>query len=129
MSEYRALIVDDNPNNLGVLVQLLTIEGIDATGLQDPARLSAVLKNASDFDVVFVDLEMPGVDGYSVLDHLRADKRFQETPIVAYTVHTSEINAARNRGFHSFLAKPLDAERFPDQLSRILRGEPVWSVQ
>ena len=43
-----------------------------------------------------------------------------------YTVHVSEIGVARDLGFHSFLGKPLDVDKFPEQLKRILNDEPVW---
>ena len=76
-------------------------------------------------DIVFLDLEMPKLDGYEVLVILK--QHFgNNVPIVACTVHTAEINTTRKLGFSSFVAKPLDTDRFPNQLSRILNGDPVW---
>jgi two-component system, cell cycle response regulator DivK len=128
MTGTHALIMDDNANNLGVLAELLSMEGVTVTKLQDPTKFAAMSASLPPVDVVFLDLEMPGVTGYKMLEVFKADARFKNTPIVAYTVHVSEINVARQLGFHSFLGKPLDAERFPNQLARILRGEPVWGV-
>jgi CheY-like chemotaxis protein len=128
VSHRHALIIDDNPNNLGILAELLTMEGIDCTQVQHPKYLNTILKDDSDFDVIFLDLEMPDQNGYQILERLRSDSRFHDVPIAAYTVHVSQVNIARQKGFHSFLGKPLDADRFPDQLARILRGERVWSV-
>lgn len=122
----HALIIDDNVDNVGVLEQLLTLEGVDYTSLHDPAKLDTSIGASSNFDVVFLDLEMPNMDGFQMLSKLKADSRFTNTPIVAYTVHVSEINEARNRGFDSFIGKPLDADSFPNQLQRILNGKPVW---
>jgi CheY-like chemotaxis protein len=79
-------------------------------------------------DVVFLDLEMPDIDGYAVLEILKSDNRFDTVPIVAHTVHFGEINNAQHVGFHSFLGKPLNIDRFPDQLARILIGEHVWAL-
>jgi len=123
----HALIIDDNADNVGILEEMLTMEGIAFTSLHDPAKLEAKIKNQPNYDIVFLDLEMPNVDGYEMLKKLMADARFQNVPIVAYTVHVSEINEIRKRGFHSFLGKPLDADAFPRQLQRILRGERVWA--
>ena len=123
----HALIIDDNVDNVGILEEMLTMEGIAFTSLHDPAKLEAKIMNQPNYDVVFLDLEMPNVDGYEMLSRLKADARFQNVPIVAYTVHVSEINEIRNRGFHSFLGKPLDADAFPRQLQRILNGERVWA--
>jgi two-component system, cell cycle response regulator DivK len=126
MSKLHALIIDDNKDNLGILAQLLSLEGVSHTGINNPARVKDALTQLERVDIVFLDLEMPGIDGYNVLKMLKADARFKTVPVVAYTVHVSEINTARQLGFHSFLGKPLDADRFPEQLARILRGEHVW---
>jgi two-component system cell cycle response regulator DivK len=47
---------------------------------------------------------------------------------IAYTVHVSEISLAHKHGFDGFIGKPLDSERFPNQLARILSGEHVWEA-
>ena len=49
-------------------------------------------------------------------------------PIVAVTAEASveQMNKAREAGFDGFLGKPLDPDRFPDQIRRILNGEQVW---
>lgn len=128
MSQALALIIDDNAKNVSVLARLLANEGMSSVQVIDPTQLDAVLKQANQFRVVFLDLEMPGLNGFQVLDQLKADQRFQTTPVVAYTVHVSEIHEAHQHGFDGFLGKPLDADRFPQQLSRILSGEPVWET-
>jgi two-component system cell cycle response regulator DivK len=49
-------------------------------------------------------------------------------PIIAVTAEASleQMNKARDSGFDGFLGKPLDPDRFPEQIRRILSGEPVW---
>jgi CheY-like chemotaxis protein len=126
MSQLHALIIDDNAKNTAVLAGLLAHQGFSVTKILDNRLLSSLLEEVEKVDVVFLDLEMPGRNGYDILENLQADSRFDSVPIVAYTVHVSEMNIAHQQGFHSFLAKPLDADRFPDQLERILRGVPVW---
>ena len=128
MANKRALIVDDDANNLGILAELLSLEGVANTGVQNPNKLGSVLANLDPVDVIFLDLEMPGLNGYQVLEMLRADERFQGVPVVAYTVHVSEISVTRQVGFDSFLGKPLDPDQFPKQLERILTGGSVWST-
>lgn len=128
MSAIHALILDDNPNNLGILAELLTLEGASVTTVQNPLKLGPALASVEHLDVIFLDLEMPGMDGYEVLEQLKANPQWEGVPVVAYTVHVSEINVARQLGFHSFLGKPLDADLFPEQLARILQGERVWEI-
>lgn len=123
----KALIIDDNSDNLGVLAQLLNDEGVDCTQINHPGQLNSVLETAPKFDVIFLDLEMPQFDGFQVLDMIKSHPRQQGSPVVAYTVHVSEINVAREHGFDSFLGKPLDSDQFPNQLAKILNGQAVWS--
>jgi CheY-like chemotaxis protein len=119
------LIVDDNADNLGILAEMLGMEGVEYTAVQNPAKLEGSIGKTK-FDAVFLDLEMPHANGYELFEKMKADPRFKNVPIVAYTVHVSEINVVRNMGFHSFIGKPLDADAFPSQLAKILRGERVW---
>jgi CheY-like chemotaxis protein len=120
------LIVDDNADNLGILGEMLQLEGYEFTAVQNPLKLEGKMGNTK-FDAVFLDLEMPHINGYELFEKLSKDPRFNGVPLIAYTVHVSEINVIRDLGFHSFIGKPLDADAFPDQIARILRGERIWA--
>jgi two-component system cell cycle response regulator DivK len=124
----HALIIDDNAKNANVLATMLNQEQVTSTQLLNPYDLDTVLDTLREIAVVFLDLEMPGIDGYDVLKKLKANERFNAIPIIAYTVHISEIHAALQSGFNGFLGKPLNADKFPQQIARILRGEPVWET-
>lgn len=128
MSKKHALIIDDNVKNLGVLAQMLALQGVESTRVAHSRDLSDVLNTLDQVDVIFLDLEMPGTDGYTLLAELRANPHVQHVPIVAYTVHVSEVQAAYQQGFDGFLGKPLNSDKFPDQLNRILSGEQVWEI-
>lgn len=122
----RALIIDDNADNVGVLAEMLMLEDLEYVAIQNPRQINDIIAQDAKFDIVFLDLEMPHINGYEMLEILKGDARFENVPIVAYTVHVSEIGVAREMGFHSFLGKPLDADLFPQQLQRILNGEHIW---
>jgi len=126
----HALVIDDNLLNLEVLCMMLAHEGLSSTTLTRPQQLGETLaqlfEQVARVDVAFVDLEFPNGDGFKVMRELKADPRFVSVPIVAYTVHTSEIDMARQSGFDSFLGKPLDSRHFPEQLRLILAHQPVW---
>ncbi len=128
MSHKHALIIDDNARNIQVLVRLLEGQNVDTTEISDLRRLDDVLINLGPVDVVFLDLEMPMLNGFQILDQLKNNPDFLNVPIVAYTVHVSEMHVAHQHGFDGFIGKPLDSERFPEQLSRILNGEGVWET-
>src|SRR5579859_7467828 len=99
MSKAHALVIDDNVNSIHVIAGLLAMEDVSSTALNDSRQLDVNLENAGDINVVFLDLEMPGLTGYDVIEKLQADPRFEQVPVVAYTVHVSEMDVAAQRGF------------------------------
>jgi CheY-like chemotaxis protein len=128
MTSLHALIIDDDAYSVHIMERLLDQENISYTAVTDPTNLENVLQVQKNVDIIFLDLEMPKLDGYEVLEILKKHVG-REVPIVACTVHTAEINTTRRLGFSSFVAKPLDTDRFSDQLHRILSGEPVWEIR
>jgi len=124
----HALVIDDDKLNLTVLSQMLSMQGISTSTISAPITLDHVLLNLPPVNVVFLDLEMPKLDGYQVFARLKADPRFNGVPIVACTVHISEMSALRDLGFDSFIGKPINAEAFPDQIHQILNGKSVWAI-
>lgn len=121
-----ALIIDDNKANRDVLHLMLRANGVTPVALDSPRFLDRALEQQPKIDLVFLDLEFPNYDGLTLARTLKAHPALRHAPIIAYTVHTSEIDMARSAGFDGFLGKPLDPHRFADQLRRILDGEAVW---
>ena len=127
--ERTALIVDDNSMNLETLALLLNREGFSTVTLLSPRDIFDALEEIEErVEIVFLDLEFPNYDGIEIVSSIAAHERLQGVPIVAYSVHISEVQAVRDAGFHSFIGKPLDVERFPEQLRLILSGQSVWEV-
>ncbi len=128
MPQLHALIVDDQVTNVDVLSTLLTKEGIAYTAVYSIRQIAEVLDRLDRIDIVFLDLEFPSDSGFRALGTLKNDPRLDGVPIVAYTVHTSEINEIKEAGFDSLLGKPLNAKHFANQIERILKKQPVWEV-
>ncbi len=78
-----------------------------------------------------MDLFLPDADGYQALANLRAHPKFKDVPVVAVTAYVSKenIERAKKAGFSGFIGKPLDPNRFPDQIRRLLQGEEVWEPE
>lgn len=123
----HALLIDDNQESLKLLGFLLEKENFNYTPVSNPAILSQLLPDLPPVVVAFVDLKMPHLDGYKVKDLLRP--RMGKAPIIACSVHVEEMARVRQHGFDGFLGKPINISRFPDDLARILRGEPVWQIR
>jgi two-component system cell cycle response regulator DivK len=77
-----------------------------------------------------MDIRLPYEDGFSALRKIRAHQPLKNTLVVAVTAEASseQLEKSRQQGFDGFLGKPLDMDRFPDQIRRILNGDPVWEL-
>jgi CheY-like chemotaxis protein len=124
----HALIIEDDISAIKVLGQLLKQVGVSAHVIMDSLKVAQELAEVDVPDVIFLDLEMPISNGYSLMSLIQSDKRFEGVPVVAYTTHLSHLNSVRDAGFHSFLGKPIDGRNFAQHLERILSGEQLWIV-
>lgn len=121
----HAVVIDDKSANIDVLSALLAAEGARVTSFLHPDDALAALPSLTDIDIVFCDLEMPSISGYDMLPRLRQSLG-KGVQVIAYTVHLSEMDQVRRRGFDGFLGKPIDGEHFSDVFTRITRRQPVW---
>jgi two-component system cell cycle response regulator DivK len=126
------LIVEDNVRSYALLARLLSFMGVKRvewkrSGWQVLEFAQETMPRA---DLILLDIHLPEEDGYDVLIRLRTDEAFNGTRIVAVTADITRANLtnARRAGFDGFLAKPIDVDSFPDQIRRILEGEPIWDL-
>ncbi len=129
MTTQHALIIDDDSNNINVLTMLLAKEGLTYTAVKSLRDVRALLDGLARVDVVFLSLEMPNSDSITSLPMLQAHPRMAGVPVVACTAHPTECDVVRQAGFHSFLSKPIDIQRFSEQLRLILNGKPIWEMR
>jgi two-component system cell cycle response regulator DivK len=132
LKDLRVLIVEDNARNYALLARLLSFMGVRQTEWKRSGWqiLEFAREAMPQVDLILLDIHLPEEDGYEVLTRLREDNFFHSTRIVAVTADITSPNLSRARcaGFDGFLAKPIDVDRFPDQIQRILEGESVWDL-
>jgi CheY-like chemotaxis protein len=107
----RVLIVDDNPDSAEVLLEVMETFGHEVKAVTSAGEALAVAPNFRP-DIAFIDIGMPGVDGYALVAFLRSMEELKECRFVAATGYHGEGAAARSRaaGFHQHLAKPLSID-------------------
>ena len=108
-SQGRVLVVDDEEKNRTLLVRLLTVEGYDVvTAADGDAALKAVDQHSP--DLIMLDVQMPGLDGFEVCRRIKADPATRLTPIVMVTAMNAREQriASINAGADDFLGKPFD---------------------
>lgn len=81
--------------------------------------------------VIFLDIHMLPIDGFSMLKLLRENEAYCKTTVVALTasVMSEEVKMLQTAGFDSCIAKPIDFRSFPETLTRILAGEKIWRIK
>lgn len=123
-SPARVLVVDDDPLSRSFQTHLLSLLGYDAQAEGDPERALAQAVSGA-FDVLLLDLGMPGLDGFEVLRRLReqeAQARRKPLAVVAVTGYASEADRLRclMAGFNDHLAKPIQAAGLSATLQHVL---------
>ncbi|MBL8458428.1 response regulator [Zoogloea sp.] len=119
----RALVVDDNAINRHLAVAFFKRLGIVAEEAEDgPAALARLAEKP--FDIVLLDISMPGMSGEEVLATLRADVRFNGLRVIAYTAHAlpEEKQSLVEAGFDDLLIKPINLKAVESVLGDCLRS-------
>ena len=112
VSPCKVLLVEDNPVNIKLAQRFLERDGHTVT-IAENGRLALHAAARDEFDIIFMDVEMPEMTG---LDATRALRKAGviETPIIALTAHVSAeaIERCRLSGMNDYLSKPIAAEDF-----------------
>ncbi len=124
------LVVEDNVSNFVLIARMLGYMGIHCEWKTSGYEVVEFADTLPHLDLILMDIRLPYEDGYGALRKIRSSPNMQDTLVVAVTAEASQdqINKARQAGFDGFLGKPLDMDRFPDQVRRILTGEQVWEL-
>ena len=122
IGEQTVLYVEDNPANIKLVSQIFARLSRVRLLIADTAESGIELALAKAPDLILLDINLPGMDGYQVMKILRADKRFQSTPIIAVTANAmpQDVDRGMAAGFTDYLTKPFDVKRFLETIERTL---------
>ena len=108
----RVLVVDDSPVNRAVLKAMLAKSGVAEVVMAKNGREAlAVLEGNGDFDIVLSDLWMPEMDGYGLVNAIRADERFSHLPVYLLTADVEARSQVESSRFTGILLKPITLEK------------------
>lgn len=122
----RVLAVDDNEANLKLVLTLLADCRIPAEGAASGFEALSKARNQN-FDLIFMDLQMPGMDGLETTARIRAlDDSQHRTAIIALTAHAlaDEQDRLMNQGFDGYLAKPVNTHQLLETLGEFTGFRP-----
>ena len=121
----KILIVEDSPDNMKLVSTLLRLKGHVLLELVDGTGMLDLIAKARP-DLVLMDIQLPGKDGYALLEEIRGSP----TPtlrVVALTAHamSGDRDRALDAGFDGYITKPIDVRQFPLLVERALAGGTV----
>jgi two-component system cell cycle sensor histidine kinase/response regulator CckA len=116
------LLVDDNPANLGVLTQLLTVHGWRVLVAQQ-GEIGLQIAQRVQPDLILMDVMLPGMDGFEACRRLKADARSVEIPVLFMTVRMEAEDKLKGfqTGAVDYITKPFQAEEVLARVTTHLR--------
>ena len=125
------LVVEDNVSNFVLIARMLGYMGIHCEWKTSGYEVVEYADTLPSLDLILMDIRLPYEDGFGALKKIRNSPSLKDTKVVAVTAEasTEQMNKSKNSGFDGFIGKPLDPDRFPEQIKRILAGDEVWEVE
>lgn len=122
--KQRILVIEDNEQNVYLVTYLLEHAGFEVIQARDgPSGLQMAMRSAP--DLILLDVQLPGMDGFEVTRRLRATPSLATVPIVAVTSYAMVGDRERimAAGCSAYLEKPIDPDTFVANLARWLTRE------
>ena len=121
MSKNRILVVDDEPNNQRILNYTLNKAGYETiTAGNGEAALD--LLNENNADLAILDVAMPGMDGITLLQHIRTMQKYENLPVIILTGSGDDTERIRaeEAGVQGFLTKPASSKMILETVNHLL---------
>jgi len=127
---YNVLVVDDNEMNRDMLSRRLAKSGYTVELAEDGASALQMLGN-NHFDMVLLDIMMPGMDGTQVLQHMKQNPELRTVPVIMLTaVHDKkQVVQCLKLGAESYVVKPFDIDALKARIQETLIKKKLCSLQ
>lgn len=119
------LYIEDNPSNIKLVEKMLgRFDKVDLLTAHT-AELGIGLAKSRNPDMILLDINLPEMDGYQVLNILNSDNELKNIPVIAVTANAMprDIERGRAAGFAEYLTKPIDMQKLVDLVERFLKNE------
>ncbi|MGM0824259.1 MAG: response regulator transcription factor [Pseudomonadota bacterium] len=121
----KVLVVDDEPNILISLEFLMQQAGFDVITAEDGEQALAHVQQAPP-DLILLDISLPGISGFDVLEQLRQQATTAALPIIMLTAHGREVEREKGMalGADDYITKPFSTQALVEKVNALLSGHP-----
>ena len=125
--QFNILVVDDTPENLRLLVDILAEQGYKVRPVPS-GRLALTAAQGLPPDLILLDINMPEINGYEVCERLKADERTQHIPVIFLSALHDVFDKVKafSIGGIDYITKPFQVE---EVAARIKTHLTIWSLQ
>jgi len=122
---FTVLCVDDNDSGLQLIQQLLKQRPSIKTYASNSPEKGLVIAKETIPDLVLLDINMPNMNGYEVLKHLKKDIKTSHIPVIAISANAmpEDVERGKNADFQDYLTKPIDVDKFFAAIDLALTNE------
>jgi CheY-like chemotaxis protein len=122
ISVKKILYVEDNPANRNLVHRILKDHKLVEVYFAENGITSLNLIREENFDLIILDINLPDIDGYELLQHLKELPETKDIPVIALTANamSRDIIRGKEAGFEEYLTKPIDIEKFKKVLFKYL---------
>jgi CheY-like chemotaxis protein len=123
ITNWKVLVVEDEADSMELVQGILEHYGIHSIAAPTAEEALALLDRETP-TLIVVDLALPGMDGWGLLQKLKSNPHLAKIPRVAITAyHTAEVaTQAIERGFDAYFSKPIEATSFVRELQGVIEG-------
>lgn len=121
-SGVKALVIDDSQAVRKSMEIQLGLFGMQIDFAETGEEALEITQKTTDYDIIFLDIMMPGIDGYKVCKTLRGNKLFKQTPIIMLTGKGSRFDKLKGTmaGASLYLTKPVEQEQLKEVIHKFL---------
>ncbi|SHE79591.1 Signal transduction histidine kinase [Modicisalibacter ilicicola DSM 19980] len=126
---WEVLYIEDNPANQRLMEDIFLDCHDMALHVAPSAEIGLSLLQHQPFDLILMDIHLPGMNGHQALARLRQDPRYRDLPVIGLSANamSRDIQQGRRADFTGFLTKPIDIAELLDAISQALQGRQATS--
>ncbi|MBM4055756.1 MAG: response regulator [Planctomycetes bacterium] len=122
MANEKVMVVEDNEKNRKLMRVVLKAKGYNVIEASTGEEALSMLKEQTP-DIILMDIQLPGIDGLTLIRQIKADESKKDIPIIAVTAHAMRGDEQKilDTGCNAYVSKPIDTRELPITVEKYLK--------